>query len=168
MAYSRMRLEIKTAEGNSYPTSLENKQVSHNASVENTSAPECVHQPLRWDIWTSVRWKLLQFLSLCLWTCSLLASVCVLSVLLLPAYCFTNRTGPILHSTPSWPCGGVSVIATLLLFSLRAVVSQTDASLEVQQWVFHLKWYNRKKTRALVFMTDKLSQLTNFPPYISS
>lgn len=75
----------------------------------------------------------------------LLASVCVLSVLLLPAYCFTNRTGPLLHNTPSWPCSGVSVTATLLLLRLRAVVPQTNASLEVQQRIFHLKWYNRKK-----------------------
>lgn len=93
----------------------------------------------------------------------LLASVCVLSVLLLPAYCFTNRTGPLLHSTPSWPCSGVSVIATLLLLSLRAVVSQTNASLEVQQRILHLKWYNRKKkTRAFVFITEKSFQLSNF------
>lgn len=85
--------------------------------------------------------------------CPLSLSLCVL---LLPAYCFTNNTGPILHSMPSWPSGGVSVIATSLLFSLRAVFPHTNASLEVQQRVFHLR---SRENNVLLFIED--SQMNN-------
>lgn len=159
MAYSRMHLEIKTVEGNIYPTGLEDEQVSHNASVMlGGYLSSCVRvstYSLAWDIRTSVRWKRLQFLSLRLWTRSPLVFVCVPSVLPLPARCVTNRTGPILHGTPSWPRGAASVIATLLLLGLRAVVSQANASLEVEQRVFHLKWDNREKNKCFCFYGRK-------------
>lgn len=131
MAYSRMHLEInqKRGEGNGYPTGVEKVQVSHLprclSDVGDTSIPVCAGGNFLPGVFNLCALETIVPLYCLYWTSSLLVPPPPLSspsVLLLPAYWSTNKTGPILHSMPSWPCGGVSVITTSLLFSLRAVV----------------------------------------------
>lgn len=91
----------------------------------------------------------------------------------LPAYCFTNNTGPILHSMPSWPSGDVSVIAASLVLSLRAVFPHTNAPLEVQQRVFHLQRRNMGRKLCVSLFTedgplnDSLTSLKRISPFFS-
>ena len=143
MAYSRMHLEIREQKKTVIPqTCREGASLapSHNASVMlGTPQFLCAVGALSVHDFLLLRGSNLCVLETTVplfvsvgpahcWSCLPLRPICpsvclvCLSVLLLPAYWFTNKTGPILHSMPSWPSGGVSVVATSLLFSLRAVV----------------------------------------------